>query len=195
MNSICSQCGGKLNIQISPQIIQCPYCGSSVEVYSLPSKVWTLKPIIEKNVAWQLARVYLDNVKILKGYLIPFFKGKYFLPVSDKCPKALKANDGEREYTDELKGFIKLSNNKKEVTAYMPYWYAESNKANVWISAIDGFIIKEEEKKFPKKLLIKYLVILLIVFFIGFLSIKTLPISIIIFILIFSGGLIWLKDS
>lgn len=195
MNSVCSQCGGKLNIQVSPQVIQCPYCGSSVEVFSITSKVWTLKPVIEKNVAWNLAKVHLDTVKVLKGYLVPFLKGKYFLPVSDKVPKTLKANDGEREYTDELKGFVKLSTDKKDITAYMPYWYVESNNVNMWISAVDGFIFKDEKKIFPKKLLIKYLIILFLCFVSGFLSKKSLPISFIIFLLILPGGFFWLKDN
>lgn len=193
MISVCSQCGGKVTIQVSPQVIQCPYCGSSVQVSAIDIDVYILKPVIEKDVAWNIARAYLDKINSLKGYLVPFYKGKYFLPATGEVPKNLKIVEGEKLYQDELVGFVKIKPDR-DCTAFIPYWFVEGEKQKIWLSAVDGYMCKIETRSADRSVLYKYLVMFFLFLISGLFSLVNIPLSLIIFIFVFSGGLIWLRN-
>ncbi|MGC9367198.1 MAG: hypothetical protein ACP5FK_09215 [bacterium] len=189
MISVCSQCGGKLNIQVSPQVVQCPYCGSSVEVKSLDTEVYAVKPVIEKNVAWNIVRTHLGSISSLQGFLVPFTKGKYFLPSTDQVPAGLKIIDGERYYSREISGFKTIQ--ASHCSAYAPYWFAQGEYADIWLSAVDGeiFLIKKENLK-KKKIIVNMLISITAVLC-GLLSLISLPLGLGLWVLLTIGGLFW----
>jgi DNA-directed RNA polymerase subunit RPC12/RpoP len=193
MISVCSQCGGKLNIQVSPQVIQCPYCGSSVEVKSLDTEVYIVKPVIEKNVAWNITRAHLGGINSLQGYLVPFIKGKYFLPSTDKVPLGLKIVDGERYYGGGISGFKKMQSS--QCSAYAPYWYAQGEYADIWLSGVDGKILLIEKKNFKNKQIIRNILIACIALLCGLISLKSIPLALVIWGLSTLGGLFWQTRS
>ncbi|MBN2363261.1 hypothetical protein JXL83_03935 [candidate division WOR-3 bacterium] len=147
MVSVCPQCGGKVTQRISPQVVLCPYCGSSVEVEALSSEVWTLNPVIEKKAAWNLASSCIGEISFIKGYLVPFSSPPISVPLNEKAPRGLKLSFGDRIFKDRLDGFETLSSKNKPY-AYIPFWQAKKDGACVWISASDGSrtVIKDEKK-------------------------------------------------
>ncbi|MBN1150900.1 hypothetical protein JXA84_06755 [candidate division WOR-3 bacterium] len=136
-----------MNLRTSPQVLACPFCGSSVEVCALSSEIWTLKPVVEKKAAWEIALSSIGEVDFIKGYLVPFSKPPISIPLHKKAPKSLKISHGEKVYSDKLEGFTTLSSNET-VHAYIPYWYAKNSKQSVWISASEGskWIQKDDQK-------------------------------------------------
>ncbi len=151
MVSFCPQCGGKLNLKTSPQVLSCPFCGSSVEVEALSSQVWTLNPVIEKKAAWEIAASCIGEVKFIKGYLVPFSSPPMSIPLSKKTPRGLKISYGEKIYGDNLEGFTTLESSSQPF-AFVPYWFAKSPNSLVWISASDGSRIIEKAEINTKKL-------------------------------------------
>ncbi|MBN1620716.1 zinc ribbon domain-containing protein [candidate division WOR-3 bacterium] len=151
MVSFCPQCGGKLSLRTSPQVLSCPFCGSSVEVEALSSQVWTLNPVIEKKAAWEIAVSCIGEVKFIKGYLVPFSSPPMSLPLNKKAPRGLKISYGEKIYGDNLEGFTSL-NSESQPFALIPYWFAKSANSTVWISASDGSRIVETTEAKTKKI-------------------------------------------